>query len=259
MYNNTQIFKSKSFGEIKVITINGNPYFPATECAKLLGYANPRKAIRDHCKGGTKRDSLTAGGVQHINHIPESDLYRLITHSKLPSAKKFEKFVYETVLPTIRKYGGYIEPDMLEKIKKNPKIAEELLKNLHAEQDKNMRLTRQIEELEPKAHFCDDVLDCENLIQTSIIAKDYGMSAISFNRLLHDLRIQYKIGDTWVLYKDFAGKGYTKTRSYPVSENEACIHTYWTFKGQKFLYECLKFYGITPSYGYNADDDDLPY
>lgn len=106
--NELQIFNSEEFGEVRMAEINGKPYFVATDVATALGYTNPRKAISDHCKGVTKRDTPTSSGVQQMSYINEGDLYRLIMKSKLPSAEKFEKWVMEEVLPSIRKNGGYI-------------------------------------------------------------------------------------------------------------------------------------------------------
>lgn len=106
--NELQIFNSEEFGEVRMTEINGKPYFVATDVATALGYTNPRKAISDHCKGVTKRDTPTSSGVQQMSYINEGDLYRLIMKSKLPSAEKFEKWVMEEVLPSIRKNGGYI-------------------------------------------------------------------------------------------------------------------------------------------------------
>lgn len=103
-----QIFNNEEFGEVRMAEINGKPYFVATDVATALGYTNPRKAISDHCKGVTKRDTPTSSGVQQMSYINEGDLYRLIMKSKLPSAEKFEKWVMEEVLPSIRKNGGYI-------------------------------------------------------------------------------------------------------------------------------------------------------
>jgi prophage antirepressor-like protein len=107
--NDMQVFNNTEFGEISVIEIDGKPYFPATKCAEILGYSNPRKAVNDHCRGVTKRDSLTIGGSQEMNFIPEGDLYRLIVRSKLPSAERFEKWVFDEVLPSIRKTGAYVQ------------------------------------------------------------------------------------------------------------------------------------------------------
>lgn len=105
-----QIFNSEEFGEIRTIEIDGKPYFVGTDVAKALGYSNPRKAILDHCKGVTKRDTPTSSGIQSMSYINEGDLYRLIMKSKLPSAEKFESWVMDEVLPTIRKTGSYQKP-----------------------------------------------------------------------------------------------------------------------------------------------------
>ena len=108
--NSLQIFNSEEFGEIRTIEIDGKPYFLGTDVAKALGYSNPRKAILDHCKGVTKRDTPTSSGVQSMSYINEGDLYRLIMKSKLPSAEKFESWVMDEVLPAIRKTGSYQKP-----------------------------------------------------------------------------------------------------------------------------------------------------
>ena len=108
--NELQIFNSGEFGEIRTIEIDGKPYFVGTDVAKALGYSNPRKAILDHCKGVTKRDTPTSSGIQSMSYINEGDLYRLIMKSKLPSAEKFESWVMDEVLPTIRKIGSYQKP-----------------------------------------------------------------------------------------------------------------------------------------------------
>lgn len=112
--NSLQIFNSEEFGEIRTIEIDGKPYFVGTDVAKALGYSNPRKAILDHCKGVTKRDTPTSSGVQSMSYINEGDLYRLIMKSKLPSAEKFESWVMDEVLPAIRKTGSYQKPMTLE-------------------------------------------------------------------------------------------------------------------------------------------------
>ena len=108
--NELQIFNSGEFGEIRTIEIDGKPYFVGTDVAKALGYSNPRKAILDHCKGVTKRDTPTSSGIQSMSYINEGDLYRLIIKSKLPSAEKFESWVMDEVLPIIRKTGSYQKP-----------------------------------------------------------------------------------------------------------------------------------------------------
>lgn len=108
--NELQIFNNEEFGEVRMTEIDGKPYFVATDVATALGYTNPRKAVNDHCKGVTKRDTPTSSGVQSMSYINEGDLYRLIMKSKLPSAEKFERWVMDEVLPSIRKTGGYNRP-----------------------------------------------------------------------------------------------------------------------------------------------------
>ncbi len=108
--NGLQIFENSEFGEIRMTDIDGKPYFVATDVATALGYTNPRKAVNDHCKGVTKRDTPTSSGVQSMSYINEGDLYRLIMKSKLPSAEKFERWVMDEVLPQIRKTGSYNKP-----------------------------------------------------------------------------------------------------------------------------------------------------
>ena len=103
-----KVFESSDFGTLSVIYEDGKPFFPASDCAKILGYKDPYDAIKRHAKGSVKRRVLTNGGEQDINFISEGDLYRLITHSKLPSAERFEKWVFDEVLPAIRQTGGYI-------------------------------------------------------------------------------------------------------------------------------------------------------
>lgn len=111
--NELQIFQNTEFGELSVLEQDGKPYFPATACAKILGYANTKDAIIRHCRWVVKRDlphPQNPGKTITMNFIPEGDLYRLITHSKLPSAERFETWVFDEVLPTIRRTGGYGEP-----------------------------------------------------------------------------------------------------------------------------------------------------
>lgn len=121
--NEMQVFQNSEFGELGVLEVNGKPYFPATACAKILGYANPRKAILDHCKedGVTKRDVIdTLGRTQSAKFINEGNLYRLIVKAADQSAsetirekaERFEKWVFDEVLPTIRRTGGYGQVDV---------------------------------------------------------------------------------------------------------------------------------------------------
>ena len=113
-------FHNSEFGSIRMIEDGGRLLFSGIDVAFALGYAKPRNAINVHCKGALKRGVLTSGGVQPMIFIPEGDVYRLITKSRLKSAQNFEKWVFDEVLPAIRKTGGYLETDLLDRVKDNP-------------------------------------------------------------------------------------------------------------------------------------------
>ena len=116
MNQQLQVFNHEQFGDVRIIEEDGKVLFCGKDVAKALGYENPRDAIRRHCRGVVKRDGVSKTTNQHgvtteqvtqMSFIPEGDVYRLITHSKLPAAERFEKWVFDEVLPTIRKTGGY--------------------------------------------------------------------------------------------------------------------------------------------------------
>lgn len=113
MNQQLQVFNHEQFGDVRIIEEDGRVLFCGKDVAKALGYTNPQKAIRDHCRYRTNRSvphPQSLGKLLDIVSIPEGDVYRLITHSKLPAAERFEKWVFDEVLPTIRKTGGYGQP-----------------------------------------------------------------------------------------------------------------------------------------------------
>lgn len=108
MENKIETFTNETFGEIRTILINDKPYFMASDVAKALGYKRPNDAVTAHCRATVKCSTPISGKIQEVNFIPEGDVYRLIIKSKLPSAEKFESWVMDEVLPTIRTTGGYV-------------------------------------------------------------------------------------------------------------------------------------------------------
>lgn len=199
-----QIFNNNEFGEVRTVMIGDKPYFVAKDVALALGYSNPQKAIRDHCKGVNETCIPTKGGNQNIKVIPEGDIYRLIIRSKLPSAEKFESWVMDEVLPTIRKTGGFVEDDREEEFvnKYFPSFSEEV--KISMIQD----LLKTNKELKPKAEYYDKTLQPANLRTMTDIAKDLGMSARKLNKLLHDIKIIFpkKVDGKikgWYLYSDY--------------------------------------------------------
>lgn len=189
--NEMQVFQSSEFGELGVLEIDGKAYFPATACAKVLGYTNPKKAIIDHCKGVTKRDLPTNGGVQKVNLISEGDLYRLIVHSRLPGAERFERWVFDEVLPTIRKQG-YYAPDISRAVAQAvqmavsemahalaPLIAGQMAEQIQSKKRMRRRITSAIEQLETpiRMEVEEMILDCRiGYVQISEYLRDtYGI------------------------------------------------------------------------------------
>ena len=135
-----------------VVTEDGTPFFCGKDVAITLGYTNPNKAIHDHCKGVPFRYPLeTPGGTQQVRFITEPDLYRLITHSKLPEAEKFERWVFEEVLPSIRKHGMYATPATIEDMIANPDMAIKLLTTLKEERAARAKAEAEVEAQRPVA------------------------------------------------------------------------------------------------------------
>jgi len=242
MKNQMQIFENTEFGKVRVIMIDGQPWFIGKDVAEILGYSNSRKAMLDHVETEDRQVFQKSRNVtfeippRGLTIINESGLYSLILSSKLPQAKAFKRWVTNEVLPSIRKHGAYATSDTLDEMLRSPKFTETLIKKLAEEREKNAALEELTDELAPKALYCDVILQSENAVPVSLIAKDYGMSATSFNRLLHSFGIQFPIAGTWLLYQAYAGKGYTHTHTYNVSENTSAMHTCWTQKGRLFLY-----------------------
>ena len=245
--NEIKIFENPEFGSVRTAMIDGDPWFVANDVAKALGYARPADAVSAHCKGSVIRRYLTNGGEQNMKMIPEGDLYRLIIRSKLESAERFERWLFDDVVPTIRKTGGYYLPqtyaEALRALADKAEEAERLAKQ-------NEEQTALIESMQPKVSYYDLVLQSKDLMRTTEIAKDYGMSAEKFNKLLSENKIQFKQSDRWFLYARYEGMGYTSSKTHTFSRHDGShgtkTHMYWTQKGRLFLYDFLKSIGVLP-------------
>jgi len=166
-----------------------------------------------------------------------------------PTSRKlaaFRKWITADVIPSIRQHGAYIDPELLEKMQESLEFAEDLIGRLSAEYAKNETLMKYTSALIPKAAYYDAILQSTEAMPVSIIAKDYGMTAIEFNRMLHDLGVQYKVGGTWLLYKEYTSHGYTVSKTYQIG-GEITVHTCWTQRGRRFLYDFLAWEGIYPN------------
>ena len=184
--NELKIFENAQFGRVRVIDENGKPLFCGSDVAKALGYNEPHKAVMRHAKGGMKRPIPTSGGTQEMLFIPEGDVYRLITRSKLPAAERFESWVFDEVLPSIRKSGGYIAGQ------ESMTDAELLSKALLVAKRQIDARDKQIADMQPKALFADAVSASSSSILIGELAKLLRQNGrdIGQNRLFQWLREQ---------------------------------------------------------------------
>lgn len=256
--------------DIKTLTIDNEPYFVGKDVAEVLGYAKPRNAIRNHVDDEDKKVELVnlsqtpqnranvnnsqasknATGYQNTDLITESGVYSLIFSSKLPTAKKFKHWVTSEVLPAIRKHGGYLTDEKIEEALYNPDTLIKLATQLKKEREGRLIAEQQVAELKPKASYLDEILANKELITVSVIAKDYGMSAMQFNKLLHNLKVQFKQGKSWLLYSNYQSLGWTSSSTKQVTKKDGStmnvMNTKWTQKGRLGLYELLKRHDILP-------------
>lgn len=250
---------------VRLVIVGDEPWWSLADVCCVLELENPRKVaarLDDDEKGCCKDVTKTAVTFSYGTSIPhnatlinEAGLYSVVLRSSKAEAKAFKRWVTHEVLPQIRKTGSYgmpqmpaeINADFLQAVADHVRTMEQ---KLEAQQVTIDSQDQRIAELEPKATYHDRVLQAPDLVTVTVIAKDYGMSAVRFNALLHELKIQYRSGDTWVLYQEYAGLGYTRSRTCAYQHKNgtsgAKIHMYWTHAGRFWLYEMLKAAGILP-------------
>ena len=191
--NELMIFNNPEFGTIRTIDENGSVLFCGNDVAKALGYKSPKDAIAAHAKGAVKRRTLTDGGEQEMLFITEGDIYRLAARSKLPGAEKFESWIFDEVLPSIRRSGGYIngQRDMSpeELLSQALKVADRVLADREA---RISRLSVQNQIMSPKADYFDQLVERNTLTNFRETAKQLGAPPQSFVRFLLDKKYIYR-------------------------------------------------------------------
>ena len=251
--NAIQVFNNEDFGVVRTIMIDGEPWFVGKDVALALGYTNPQKAIRDHVDEEDKgvNEMFTPGGTQKIPTINESGLYSLILASKLPDARRFKRWITSEVLPTIRKtgqYGGALtsEQALILAIVQSDAPENRALALPEYREAITVPLQAVIEEQKPKVTYYDVVMRSDDLIPTTVIAKDYGFSASKLNSLLNEFGVQFKLGGQWFLYSKYAGCGYMHSVTSIARTGHVCMRSQWTQKGRKFVYDVMKKNGHLP-------------
>lgn len=191
--NELQIFDNPKFGSVRTIEENGKVLFCGNDVASALGYKSPKDAIANHCKGAVKRRLLTEGGRQEMSFIPEGDIYRPAARSKLPGAEEFERWIFDEVLPSIRRNGGYINGQ--ENMTPQELMASALLvaQKTLAERDARISaLTVENQIMEPKADYFDELVERNTLTNFRETAKLLGAPPRKLVSFLLDKKYIYR-------------------------------------------------------------------
>lgn len=248
---------------VRTVIVENEPWFVAKDVADILEYSETAQMTRRLDKEDSMSVKLTGMNMKSTI-INESGLYEAIIGSKKKDARQFKRWITHEVLPTIRKHGAYMTEAKLEEVLLNPDTLISLATQLKEERQARLGLERENSQLNlelatatEKTTYLDLILESPDDILITQIAQDYGFSAVKFNRILNELRIQRKVNKQWVLYSRYMGKGYigSRTQNYVDSKGQerTSITTTWKQKGRKFLYETLKKHGYLPL----VEQDDL--
>jgi anti-repressor protein len=256
-----EVFENQEFGSIRVLQEAGKTFFCASDVAKALGYVNPYAAVKRHCRGPlTKREGVVqkvnqygdAGEqVVEISFITEGDVYRLIVHSKLPSAERFEHWVFDEVLPSIRKHGAYMTNDTLEKALTSPDFLIQLATNLKEEQRKRIEAERKVTEAAPAVAFTNAVQSANSSCLIGELAKLIAQNGYSIGekRLFAWMRDNGYLGKHGERYnipnQQYVEQGLFELKKGVRSGNNGVLHTTITPKvtGKGQVYFVNKFLG----------------
>lgn len=258
MSQDLQLFESPVFGNIEVLTLNGKEYFPATKVATILGYSNPRDAIARHCIKDkpwvVKHDVWVQTGVQangepsmrktEVNFIDEGNLYRLIVKSKLPQAQQFERWVFDEVLPMIRRTGMYISDDVLFEFMDSPAMFNTLI-------DKYVDARNKLEEAKPKIETYDRIMNSDAAFPMGTAAKIMNFQApqrkrksIGRNQMFQILRelniLQHERPYHNIPFQDYVDNGYFKVITKDSNGDRVNATVWVTPRGIEFIMNLLR-------------------
>ena len=249
-----RVFNHKMFGAIRTTTDEqGQPLFVGSDVAKALGYAKPQNALAIHVESEDKTTALIQGTGSNYKTkvviINESGLYSLILSSKLEQAKEFKRWVTSEVLPQIRKTGGYIPT----KDAQGRQLTEQEIvalgfriqeRTIETQKRTIAAQKQQIAVMAPKADYCDKVLESVSCFTTSQIAKELNMTVHDLTRLLLELKVMYRQSGQYMLYADYARKGYARNRTHSYRDGEGELHTrtylVWTERGRRMIHRVCR-------------------
>ena len=190
--NQMEIFKNPEFGSIRTFEQDGKVLFCGKDVAQALGYRRPADAIAAHCKGVCVLPTPSNGGIQQMKFIPEGDVYRLIVHSKLPSAERFERWVFDEVLPAIHRHGGYLGDSLARQIEQDPAVLYHFAEALVREKEKSERLEKDLLLLKPKADYFDAFVEPGDSTNIRATAKELDVPERLFCRFLQKEKYLYR-------------------------------------------------------------------
>lgn len=248
MGNELKIFENEMFGTVRTIKENDKVLFCGSDMAKALDYTNPRKAILDHCRCVTKRDiphPQSKDKMMEMSFIPESDVYRLIVQSKLPSADKFERWIFDDVLPTIRQTGGYVANEDLFINTYLPYADENTKKLFKLNLQTISQLNNIIAKQKPLVDFAETVSSTKDIIDMNKMAKLLNDENIPIgrNKLFEWLRTNKILMNNNTPYQKYIDGGYFKIKE-SIKETaygtKIFVTTYVTGKGQIYIIEKLR-------------------
>ncbi len=246
-----QTFSNNLF-DLTVKTENGEALFDVETVARSLGFVqrqNKNGKVYESIRWETINRYIPqkVGEIKKGDYISEPMVYKLAFKANNALAEQFQDWLATEVLPAIRKHGGYLTEQKLEEALLNPDTLINLATQLKQEREGRLIAEQRVNELTPKATYYDLVLQNNTLLSITKIAKDYGWSGTKMNHFLHENKVQFKQGDTWLLYQKYADKGYTQSKTNIVDGGKKTVmHTYWTQKGRLFIYELMKSKGYLP-------------
>ena len=229
-----QEFFNEKFGTVRTVTIDGVVYFVASDIARALGYKNPQKAIRDHCKRVNESFIPSNGGEQKAKVITKSDIYRLIVRSKLESADEFESWIFDEIMPTIEKTGAYIEEG------REQEMVNYYFSNLSPDLQGQI-VTELMEKNKELQQFYDDLMNTEGLMQINTVAKELGIGEYTLFAYLRGKKVFFYDKDKVnVPYERFRKEGKFVVKETPCHDGNIRAVTYATKKGLEYIRKILR-------------------
>ena len=229
-----QEFFNEKFGTVRTITIDGVVYFVASDIARALGYKNPQKAIRDHCKRVNESFIPSNGGEQKAKVITKSDIYRLIVRSKLESADEFESWIFDEIMSTIEKTGAYIEEG------REQEMVNYYFSSLSSDLQGQI-VNELIEKNRELQQFYDDLMNTEGLMQINTVAKELGIGEYHLFAYLRGKKVFFYNKDKVnVPYERFRKEGKFVVKETPCHDGEIRAVTYATKKGLEYIRKILR-------------------